>query len=117
MDDAPKKGKKKLIENADAREMRERDIARREEQQARRAILHATLSQLDPGGDSQDGIIVNDGAVAPPYLLLNKHIGQRIKPHQVEGLRFLWHSVIQDNKEIQGCLLAHTMGLGKTMQT
>lgn len=120
-DASPSKGlskrKKKLVENADAREMRERDLARRAEQEARRAILHATLSQLAPGDEEHDKVIVNDGAAAPPYLHLNKHIAQRIKKHQIDGVRFLWHSVIRDDRDVQGCLLAHTMGLGKTMQT
>ena len=109
--------KKKLVENVDAREMRERETARRCEQEERRAMLHASLSQLAPGDKEHDKIIVNDGASAPPYLHLNEHIAQRVKKHQIDGIRFLWHSVVRDDKEIQGCLLAHTMGLGKTMQT
>ncbi|KAJ8119850.1 hypothetical protein ONZ43_g3290 [Nemania bipapillata] len=39
----------------------------------------------------------------------------RIKEHQVTGVRFMWDQLVAARKR-QGCLLAHTMGLGKTMQ-
>ncbi|GET88943.1 helicase-like protein, putative [Leishmania tarentolae] len=42
-----------------------------------------------------------------------------LRPHQVEGIRFLW-SVLAEGPAGQvpavGCILAHTMGLGKTAQ-
>ncbi|GAN08532.1 conserved hypothetical protein [Mucor ambiguus] len=37
-----------------------------------------------------------------------------MKVHQVEGLQFMWDRVY---KKKQGCLLAHSMGLGKSLQT
>ena len=43
----------------------------------------------------------------------NENIGARIRPHQVEGVRFMWGEIVGAK---EGCLLAHTMGLGKTMQ-
>ncbi|KAL4919435.1 P-loop containing nucleoside triphosphate hydrolase protein [Aspergillus aurantiobrunneus] len=50
-----------------------------------------------------------------PVIYLNSHIGRRVKPHQLNGIRFMWRELIEDKNQ-QGCLLAHTMGLGKTMQ-
>ncbi|GAA5795683.1 hypothetical protein HPULCUR_001045 [Helicostylum pulchrum] len=38
---------------------------------------------------------------------------KRLKLHQVEGLKFMWERVYEKK---QGCLLAHSMGLGKTIQ-
>lgn len=38
-----------------------------------------------------------------------------LKPHQVDGVRFLWQQLVQSG-EGRGALLAHTMGLGKTLQ-
>jgi SNF2 family DNA or RNA helicase len=56
---------------------------------------------------------VNTNDVTP--ILLHQKIAARIKPHQIKGLQFMWREIIEDPKK-QGCILAHTMGLGKTMQ-
>lgn len=50
-----------------------------------------------------------------PTIFLHPHIGQCVKPHQLAGIQFMWRELIQNDKG-DGCLLAHTMGLGKTMQ-
>lgn len=50
-----------------------------------------------------------------PTIFLHPHIGRRVKPHQLAGIQFMWREIIQNEKR-DGCLLAHTMGLGKTMQ-
>ncbi|KAA8647617.1 hypothetical protein EYZ11_003223 [Aspergillus tanneri] len=50
-----------------------------------------------------------------PIIYLDPHIGKRVKPHQLNGIQFMWRELFEDEKQ-QGCLLAHTMGLGKTMQ-
>lgn len=50
-----------------------------------------------------------------PTVFLHPHIGQCVKPHQLAGIQFMWRELIQNEKR-DGCLLAHTMGLGKTMQ-
>ena len=50
-----------------------------------------------------------------PFVYLDQHIARRVKEHQIEGIQFIWRELIMDPKH-QGCLLAHTMGLGKTMQ-
>jgi SNF2 family DNA or RNA helicase len=50
-----------------------------------------------------------------PVIYLDPRIGLLVKPHQLDGIQFMWRELIKDEKQ-QGCLLAHTMGLGKTMQ-
>lgn len=44
---------------------------------------------------------------------LDKLFKKVLKTHQIEGLDFMWDRVY---KKKQGCLLAHSMGLGKTIQ-
>ncbi|XP_050540610.1 transcriptional regulator ATRX homolog isoform X2 [Daktulosphaira vitifoliae] len=44
-----------------------------------------------------------------------------LKPHQIKGVKFLWQSVFETldhakNHPGSGCIIAHCMGLGKTLQ-
>ena len=44
-----------------------------------------------------------------------------LKAHQVEGVRFMWNNIVDELAKVEawngrGCILAHTMGLGKTLQ-
>jgi SNF2 family DNA or RNA helicase len=53
--------------------------------------------------------------VEEPVICLDPKISGKVKPHQINGIRFMWRELMTDENK-QGCLLAHTMGLGKTMQ-
>ncbi|KAJ9643017.1 hypothetical protein H2199_004539 [Coniosporium tulheliwenetii] len=63
-------------------------------------------------------IIVNTGrSDEEAFIYINPHIGADIKKHQIEGVQFMWREIVSaGGSETSGCLLAHTMGLGKTMQ-
>lgn len=66
---------------------------------------------------SQHSIIINESKFEDQgFIHVSDQIARRIKPHQIDGVRFMWNQIVTDEKEMQGCLLAHTMGLGKTMQ-
>lgn len=63
-------------------------------------------------------IDINQGVHGGPAIKVHEKIARALKPHQVEGVRFLWNAVCaQDNQDVSGCILAHAMGLGKTLQT
>ena len=69
-------------------------------------------------GRVNEGVVVNqcNDRRCPVYLNPDFGNGKRIKPHQIRGLQFLWREIVAQNVKSQGCLLAQTMGLGKTMQ-
>lgn len=61
-------------------------------------------------------LVVNESKEAGQGLVyVHPYIEPRIRSHQLEGVRFMWDEITKDTHK--GCLLAHTMGLGKTMQT
>ncbi|KAH7888361.1 P-loop containing nucleoside triphosphate hydrolase protein [Phlebopus sp. FC_14] len=51
-------------------------------------------------------------------VVLDPIIARHLRPHQIEGVKFLYECVMGLRKhEGQGCILADEMGLGKTLQT
>ncbi|KAB7507550.1 Transcriptional regulator ATRX-like protein [Armadillidium nasatum] len=53
---------------------------------------------------------------------VNEKLVSFLKPHQHDGIKFMWDTTIESLEMIQkgerggGCILAHCMGLGKTLQ-
>lgn len=117
--ESPNKKQKQFFEDADARDLREQDRARVAAQEERKKQLRARLRESDNIGDVRlDRHIINEGKYDDQgYIYVDEEIGKRIKSHQLGGVRFIWNQITADGKATQGCLLAHTMGLGKTMQT
>ncbi|GAU93564.1 hypothetical protein RvY_05489 [Ramazzottius varieornatus] len=57
----------------------------------------------------------------PVTVAIHPQLWKALRPHQKDGVRFMYRSVIQSVEHIQdaqyqGCILAHSMGLGKTLQ-
>ncbi|KIW84842.1 hypothetical protein Z517_00230 [Fonsecaea pedrosoi CBS 271.37] len=51
-------------------------------------------------------------------VVLDPLIGKKLRPHQQEGVKFLYECVMGlRNPDGQGCILADDMGLGKTLTT
>jgi hypothetical protein len=65
------------------------------------------LSNSDPEGQAV--------TFKEPVIYLHPHLGRYVKPHQLTGIQFMWRELIEADNQ-QGCLLAHVMGLGKSMQ-
>ncbi|XP_064542728.1 helicase ARIP4 isoform X1 [Drosophila montana] len=72
--------------------------------------------------DENGRVVVN---IAHPEgeetLYLAPQIAKVIKPHQIGGVRFLYDNIIESTRRFKkssgfGCILAHSMGLGKTLQ-
>ena len=52
---------------------------------------------------------------------VNPQLVKALKPHQINGVQFMWNACFESLKESEkgrggGCILAHCMGLGKSLQ-
>ncbi|KAF9871637.1 snf2 family helicase [Colletotrichum karsti] len=117
IEDSPSQTRKKLVLDQAAKDLRENDMQRLQEQEKRRIELRKKLAASDLISSDKSRLIINESKQDDQGLIyVNEDIGKRIKDHQIQGVRFMWNQIICDPKARQGCLLAHTMGLGKTMQ-
>lgn len=72
--------------------------------------------------DSEGRVVINIGhPESEQDIFLAPQIGRIIKPHQIGGVRFLFDNIIESIERFDtstgfGCILAHSMGLGKTLQ-
>ncbi|KAF0645922.1 hypothetical protein FPSE5266_01112 [Fusarium pseudograminearum] len=108
---------KEIIRDKAAVDLREQEKQRIEEQELRRIKLRTALASQPLAAGDGSRIIINESKEEDQGLIyVNDHIARSIKQHQVDGVRFIWNQIVRDASVRQGCLLAHTMGLGKTMQ-
>ncbi|KPI36997.1 uncharacterized protein AB675_6027 [Cyphellophora attinorum] len=105
-----KKRKRVVAQSQEAKTVQKNDQARVLEQERRRNALSQKMLSVD--ADASAKVMVN---TIEPLIMLDDYIASRVKPHQIHGIQFLWREIVADPRR-QGCLLAHTMGLGKTMQ-
>ena len=72
--------------------------------------------------DGPGVIVLSPPSVCVPTgvpVVLDPRLVKRLRPHQIEGVRFLYDSVTgaTTNGKHCGCILADEMGLGKTLQS
>lgn len=109
-----KRPRKEVVEDATAKARREA-LGKEMRNMARRARGERTRNML--AGVVNAGMIrINIGKYARDNdIFFHPSLADVLKPHQVEGIRFMWQQLVQTG-ENRGALLAHTMGLGKTLQ-
>ncbi|KHJ98639.1 protein, SNF2 family [Oesophagostomum dentatum] len=67
-------------------------------------------------------LLVNAGHVPDdPDVYVAAHLNHVLQPHQLGGVRFMYDNIVESLQEFKtspgfGCILAHSMGLGKTIQ-
>ena len=76
----------------------------------------------DDGGEVEVRLNVRKGDEADEAVLVAPELARILKPHQVDGVRFAFRNLIGSLSALAkgrrggGCILAHSMGLGKTLQ-
>lgn len=72
--------------------------------------------------DAEGRVVINIGHKEnEEKVFIAPQIARVIKPHQIGGVRFLFDNIIESTELFNkstgfGCILAHSMGLGKTLQ-
>ncbi|KAG5896421.1 hypothetical protein JTB14_022501 [Gonioctena quinquepunctata] len=66
-------------------------------------------------------VLDHDEKTKEELLEVNKKIAKKLKPHQANGIQFMWDACFESVERAKkdngsGCILAHCMGLGKTLQ-
>ncbi|XP_051716757.1 transcriptional regulator ATRX isoform X2 [Ctenopharyngodon idella] len=66
-------------------------------------------------------VLDEDEETKEPLVQVHRNLVTKLKPHQVDGVQFVWDCCCESVKKVEkssgsGCILAHCMGLGKTLQ-
>ena len=131
-----KKGRKKIRKLISdyklSQSTREAEQAEKERLQRLDSNRSRHSTSIDPAeeiflsDDSQDEgsvepLVLEKGADLKSSLCVPWRLVKQLKPHQKDGVLFLWESVCESMERLRGgegsgALLAHCMGLGKTIQ-
>ncbi|KAH6832693.1 P-loop containing nucleoside triphosphate hydrolases superfamily protein [Perilla frutescens var. hirtella] len=127
------KGRKKIrriLDDAELGEETKKKIAIEKERQERLRSLEVTEFVMVGKGagvevldNASSGYIINMAREEDEEAVrIPPSISMKLKLHQLSGIRFMWENIIQSVRKVRsgdrglGCILAHTMGLGKTFQ-
>ncbi len=128
-DKSPSKGRhnirkiisdKKVSKETKSAALQERD--RRKRMDERQKLYNQQFEVKE--GDEMKELPLDFNTESKEVLVeVDKRLVKKLKPHQAKGIKFMWDAVFETKKDVKkdkvpgGAILAHCMGLGKTLQT
>lgn len=125
--DKKRKGRKNIKKILNEKELKEetRAAAEREKERIKRIAERQKLyNEIFPPETETPGVsrlvLEFNPETKESLVEVNPILARQMKDHQVKGIRFMWDNTIESVEKIEeegsGCILAHSMGLGKTFQ-
>uniref|UniRef100_A0A182N536 Transcriptional regulator ATRX n=1 Tax=Anopheles dirus TaxID=7168 RepID=A0A182N536_9DIPT len=128
--DSPNKGRKhirKLLKKSDLDETTknaEQEERKRKQRIAERQKLYnqVAFDEKPEVATKLDQLVLDfDEDTKEPLLEVDRKLVKLLKPHQANGVKFMFDSCCESLEQLRdskgsGCILAHCMGLGKTLQ-
>ena len=113
-------GDKKVSEDTLMAASNERERKKRLEEKQK---LYNELFETQEGEKITELPLDFDQKTKEVLVQVDSHLIKNMKPHQGRGIKFMWDAVFESKKDFLkdkipgGAILAHCMGLGKTLQT
>ncbi|XP_070553271.1 transcriptional regulator ATRX homolog [Ptychodera flava] len=123
------KGRKKIRKVISKSKLQDETIrAAREEEERRKRIAQKRREVIQIEDESSPQkcpittklVLESDPETKEPIVAVNQTLVRKLKPHQVDAVQFIWDSCVESLEKLKkedggGCILAHCMGLGKTL--
>lgn len=128
---SPAKGRKNIKKIIKVRDLDEETrLAAKDEAQRKKRLEErqkqynsSFSSKLEGDGELKELVLDFDLETKEPLISVDEKLVKKLKPHQAEGIRFMWDACFESVDKINeedskggGAILAHCMGLGKTLQ-
>ncbi|CAJ0952236.1 unnamed protein product, partial [Mesorhabditis belari] len=103
-------------------EVAQQNLRQQREFEKKRLRKRRNSGDLESKELTEGKLLINSGRPdGDPPLYVAPHLTHTLQPHQLAGIRFMFDNVIDSVSEFKksdgfGCILAHSMGLGKTIQ-